>query len=127
MSGIYELMIETVETDIPKIFHIKKEDIKDLLGIQYTMETVDLTKDGRIKLPAVMVAEIKSGSISEKVGMKLGSVIEEVNGVPIDVDTYHREIAKHKDFTLKVNESFCPIYKFVMSVPELSEKITFHK
>jgi S1-C subfamily serine protease len=115
MSNIYELMIKKVQTEIPKTFHIEKEDIKDLLGIQFTMETVDLTKDGKNKLPAIMVAEIKSGSIAEKVGLKLGTVIEKVNGVPINVDTYYDEIAKHKSFDLKVNESFCPIYKFINS------------
>jgi len=125
-SVIYQIITESIKTNVPNTFTIEKEK-EALLGIDFTTETTPVTKDGRISLPVFMIAKIKPGSIAQKSGLKIGSVITELNGLPLTIDKYHEEIVKHTSFSLTLDESFCGLYQFLISDPTLSERITFHK
>ena len=124
---VYEILAESLKKEVNHTYIIKKDNLTDLLGIDFSTDAVPVTKDGKIWIPAFMIAKFKPGSVAQRSGIKIGSVITGINGMPITIDKYHEEIAKHKSFSLNVNESFCQLYQFLISEPEISQRITFHE
>ena len=124
---VYEILVKSLEKEVNQTYTIDKAKHEDMLGIDFTTEPVPVTKDGKILLPAFMIAKFKDDSVAQRAGLRIGSVITGINGSPVTVNGYHGEIVKHKSFSLNVNESFCELYQFLISEPTISNRITFHQ
>ena len=124
---VYEILTESLKKEVRNTYIIEKEKQGDLLGIDFTTESIPITKDGKIEMPAFMIARFKSDSVAQKSGLRIGSVIQGINGKPVTIDTYHEEIAKHTSFSINVDESFCDLYQFLITDPEISERFNFYE
>ena len=124
---VYEILTESLKKEVLNTYTIEKELETDLLGIDYTTESIPITNDGKIVMPAFVIARFKSGSVAQKSGLRIGSVIQGINGIRVTIDKYHEEIAKNTSFSINVDESFCDLYQFLITDPEISERFNFYE
>ena len=112
MNMIYENIISHIEKDIIKTITInKKKD--ELLGFDYNENTLDITKDKRIKFPKMMIMKIKPNSIAEKNNIRIGSNIVKINNIDVSPENY-KELISQKKIIITVNESYCMIYQLLL-------------
>lgn len=112
MNMIYENIISHIEKDNIKTITInKKKD--ELLGFDYNENTLDITKDKRIKFPKMMIMRIKPNSIAEKNNIRIGSNIIKINNIDVSPENY-KELISQKKIILTVNESYCMIYQILL-------------
>ena len=123
---IYDKLVEHIQKEQIESLQVKRNDISELLGIKFTRAPVSVTKDERITLPELMVVKMKPDSIGQKIGLRIGSVIKQINDTDIDPDTYYDLIKEHKDFTLTVNNSYCLVFQLMLKDPSIASKITYH-
>ena len=109
---IYENIISHIEKDnIKTIIINKKKD--ELLGFDYNENTLDITKDKRIKFPKMMIMKIKPNSIAEKNNIRIGSNIIKINNIDVSPENY-KELISQKKIIITVNESYCMIYQLLL-------------
>ena len=109
---IYENIISHIEKDNIKTITInKKKD--ELLGFDYNENTLDITKDKRIKFPKMMIMRIKPNSIAEKNNIRIGSNIIKINNIDVSPENY-KELISQKKIIITVNESYCMIYQILL-------------
>ena len=123
---VYESLVEYTQEDRITIHHVKRNDVTELLGIEFTTEPVPITKDDRIILPELLVVKIGPDSIGKKIGLRVGSVIKKINDIEIDTEKYYEMIKENLDFEITVNNSYCLLFQSMLNDPILSQKFTFH-
>jgi len=123
---IYDKLVDHIQQEQIESFQVERSDVSELLGINFTRKSVSVTKDGRITLPELMIVSMDRDSIGQKIGLRIGSVIKQINDTEIDPKTYFDLIREHKDFTLTMNNSYCLVFQLMLKEPSIASKITYH-